>query len=189
MSGLPTCRGGRRLAALATAGLLSGCSIFSPLPLIELAKAGAGATSAVIAHGPSSARNTVYHEHASVDDVCIEVGPHTTDADVVPALQAELGRHDIHSRLYEAAPAHPPRGAPCRFWMEYAAEIEWGIPPLAGGYSPYLSAASLTLRDADGLVLSTSSYRLDGFFQMGKWSPTRDKLAPVVTALITGFEN
>ena len=48
---------------------------------------------------------------------------------------------------------------------------------------------ALTLYLADGRVLSQSEYSVgDGMFS-GKWAPTRKKLAPVVTALITGFEN
>jgi hypothetical protein len=49
--------------------------------------------------------------------------------------------------------------------------------------------ATLTLRDENGTVLSSSAYSLDGTFQMGKWSTSRSKLAPVVTALVTGFDH
>jgi hypothetical protein len=180
---------GTTLASLAAAAWLAGCAVFSPLPLVELTKAGAGATSMALSYGPSSARNTIWHEHETVSEVCIDVAPNTPDGDLVPALQAELARHDIRSRLYAAGATDIPAVAACRYQVQYRAEIGWDIPPLAGEYSPYLRAATLTLRSADGAVLSSSSYRLDGYFEIGKWSTSRTKIAPVVTALVTGFED
>ena len=165
------------------AAALPGCSILSPTPVIELAKAGGAAIASAISTGPSSAKNTVYHEHKSLDAVCVEYNPLTPDPDIAPALQAELKNHEIESRIYEAG------GTPdsCHFRLTYTADIEWGTPPLASGYKSYIRDATLTLRDENGLVLSSSAYSLDGVFQMGKWAPSRSKLAPVVTALVTGF--
>jgi hypothetical protein len=164
---------------------LPGCSVLSPTPVFELAKASGAAVASMISTGPSSAKNTVYHEHKSMDTVCVEYNPLTPDPDIAPALQAELKDHEIDSRIYEAG------GTPssCRFRLSYTADIEWGTPPLGAGYKSYIRNATLTLRDENGLVLSRSAYSLDGVFQMGKWAPSRSKLAPVVTALVTGFEH
>ncbi len=172
------------LTAVAAA-TLPGCSIVSPAPVLELVKAGGAVAVSAISTGPSHARNTVYHEHKSMDAVCVEYNPQTPDPDIAPALQAELRNHEIDSRIYEQG------GAPdsCRYRITYTADIEWGTPPLGDGYKPYLRDATLTLRDDNGTVLASSAYSLDGTFQMGKWATSRSKLAPVVTALVTGFDH
>ena len=175
-----------KILALATlAAALPGCSIVSPAPVLELVKATGAVAVSVISTGPSSAKNTVYHEHKTLDAVCVEYNPLTPDPDIAPALQAELRNHAIDSRIYEAG------GAPasCKFRVTYTADIEWGTPPLASGYKSYIRDATLTLRDENGTVLSSSAYSLDGVFQMGKWATSRSKLAPVVTALVTGFDH
>jgi len=171
------------LAAAAVA--LPGCSIVSPAPVLELVKATGAVAVSAISQGPSSAKNTVYHEHKSLDSVCVEYNPLTPDPDIAPALQAELRNHEIDSRIYEEG------GTPasCKFRVTYTADIEWGTPPFASGYKSYIRDATVTLRDENGTVLSSSAYSLDGTFQMGKWSTSRSKLAPVVTALVTGFDH
>ena len=173
------------LAVSVVAIALGGCSVISPEPVLELVKgAGAVAVSA-ISTGPSHAKNTVYHEHKALDVVCVEYNPLTPDPDIAPALQAELRNHEIDSRIYEEG------GTPssCKFRVTYTADIEWGTPPFASGYKSYIRDATLTLRDENGTVLSSSAYSLDGTFQMGKWATSRSKLAPVVTALVTGFDH
>jgi hypothetical protein len=173
------------LVLAAAAAVLPGCSVISPAPVIELVKATGAVAVSAISHGPSSAKNTVYHEHRALDTVCVEYNPLTPDPDIAPALQAELRNHEIDSRIYEQG------GAPasCRFRVTYTADIEWGTPPFASGYKSYIRDATLTLRDENGTVLSSSAYSLDGVFQMGKWATSRSKLAPVVTALVTGFDH
>ena len=173
------------LALTAVALVLPGCSIISPAPVLELVKASGAVAVSAISTGPSSAKNTVYHEHKSIDTVCVEYNPLTPDPDIAPALQAELRNHEIDSRIYEQG------GAPtsCHFRVTYTADIEWGTPPFASGYKSYIRDATLTLRDENGTVLSSSAYSLDGVFQMGKWATSRSKLAPVVTALVTGFDH
>jgi hypothetical protein len=173
------------LALTAVALVLPGCSIISPAPVLELVKASGAVAVSAISTGPSSAKNTVYHEHKSLDTVCVEYNPLTPDPDIAPALQAELRNHEIDSRIYEEG------GAPvsCRFRITYTADIEWGTPTFGDGYKSYLRDATLTLRDENGTVLSSSAYALDGPFQMGKWATIRSKLAPVVTALVTGFDH
>ena len=173
------------LALAAVALVLPGCSIISPAPVLELVKATGAVAVSAISTGPSSAKNSVYHEHKSIDTVCVEYNPLTPDPDIAPALQAELRNHEIDSRIYEQG------GAPtsCHFRVTYTADIEWGTPPFASGYKSYIRDATLTLRDENGTVLSSSAYSLDGVFQMGKWATSRSKLAPVVTALVTGFDH
>jgi hypothetical protein len=173
------------LALAAAAVVLPGCSIVSPAPVLELVKATGAVAVSAISQGPSSAKNTVYHEHKSLDAVCVEYNPLTPDPDIAPALQAELRSHQIDSRIYEEG------GTPasCKFRVTYTADIEWGTQPFGGDYKPYMRDATLTLRDETGAVLSSSAYSLDGAFQMGKWSSSRSKLAPVVTALVTGFDH
>ena len=163
---------------------LQGCSVVSPVPILELAKATGAVAVSAISTGPSHSRNTVYHEHPSLDKVCVEYNPLTPDPDIAPALQAELRNHEIDSRIYEEGGAPPS----CRFRVTYTADIEWGTPPFGDSYKPYMRDATLTLRDENGTVLSSSAYSLDGTFQMGKWATSRSKLAPVVTALVTGFD-
>lgn len=183
---MPSFKPSRQLLALAVVAIaLPGCSIISPAPVIELVKAGGAVAVSAISHGPSSAKNTVYHEHKTLDAVCVEYNPLTPDPDIAPALQAELRSHEIDSRIYEQGGTPPS----CKFRVTYTADIEWGTPPFGDGYKSYLRDATLTLRDENGTVLSSSAYSLDGPFQMGKWSPSRSKLAPVVTALVTGFDH
>ena len=175
----------KSIALAAAAVALPGCSIISPAPVVELVKATGAVAVSAISHGPSSARNTVYHEHKAMDAVCVEYNPLTPDPDIAPALQAELRSHEIDSRIYEEG------GAPssCKFRVTYTADIEWDTPPFGTGYKSYIRDATLTLRDESGTVLSSSAYSLDGVFQMGKWATSRSKLAPVVTALVTGFDH
>jgi len=175
----------RILILAAAAAALSGCSVVSPVPLVELAKATGAVAVSAISTGPSHSKNTIYHEHRALDVVCVEYNPLTPDPDIAPALQAELRNHQIDSRIYEEG------GAPtsCHYRITYTADIDWGTPPFGSGYKSYLREATLTLRDENGTVLSSSAYGLDGAFQMGKWSTSRSKLAPVVTALVTGFDH
>ena len=175
----------RTLAPAAAAIALQGCSVISPVPVVELVKATGAVAVSAISTGPSHSRNTVYHEHKALDAVCVEYNPLTPDPDIAPALQAELRNHEIDSRIYEEG------GAPssCHYRVTYTADIEWGTPPFAEGYKSYIRDATLTLRDEGGNVLASSAYSLDGPFQMGKWATSRSKLAPVVTALVTGFDH
>ena len=175
----------RFLALAGALAALQGCSILSPAPVIELVKATGAVAVSAISNGPSHSKNTVYHEHKALDAVCVEYNPLTPDPDIAPALQAELRNHEIDSRIYEEG------GAPssCHFRITYTADIEWGTPTFGDGYKSYLRDATLTLRDENGTVLSSSAYALDGPFQMGKWATSRSKLAPVVTALVTGFDH
>ena len=56
----------------AAALALGGCSIVSPVPALELVKATGAVAMSAISTGPSSAKNTVYHEHRALDAECVE---------------------------------------------------------------------------------------------------------------------
>lgn len=172
--------------SLATAGLLSsGCSIISPAPLWEVVKATGGLTSLALSQARPEASNTIYHLHAPVTNVCIEYNPKTQVPDIVPALQAELRTHGIDSRVYD----NPAAARLCNVWLEYSAHFEWGLQPFSTDYQPYVHSLQLTLRTREGALLSTSEYQLDTQMGKGKWTNTRTKVAPVVTALVTGFQD
>lgn len=173
------------LAALALAGLQAGCAILSPAPTWELIKAGGSVASQAIASGGAKASNTVYHLHAPVSTVCIEFNPDTPVADILPALQVELKAHAVDSRIYADSSAH----SGCAHWLRYTAYIDWDQRPFDSQLSAYLRFATLTLSRADGSVLSQSQYDAGDGVMSGKWATTRNKLAPVVKALITGFED
>ncbi|APW44853.1 hypothetical protein RS694_12510 [Rhodoferax saidenbachensis] len=162
---------------------LSACSIVSPVPLWELAKATGGMATMSMQSEPGEAVNTVYYPHAPFTTLCIEFNPNTASADVIPALQTALRAHQIESRVYdEQSPV-----AACAVWLRYSAQMTWDKRPMTDSYQAYVSAASLTLQSAKGQVLSSSHYVVDPDFGRSKWATTHDKLAPVVAALVTGI--
>lgn len=164
--------------------LASGCSIISPAPLWEMAKATGMAAGMTMQTAPGQSSDTVHHPHEPVKDLCIEFNPQTQVGDIVPALQTALRAHQIESRVYDSAIGLQR----CKIWLRYSASIDWDRPPMNAHFTPYVSQAALTLQTANGIVLSNSHYRIDDMFKTSKWASTRDKLAPVVTALITGIE-
>ena len=180
----------RPLAAVvmvhAAAMALGGCAVLSPVPAWELVKgAGAVTSTALATAAPARASNTVHHGDAPVRAVCIEFNRNAPLEDLVPALQVELKGQGVDSRVYE-----PGTGLQqCGVWLRYVATIEWGVPPMASGYRANLSAASLSLHRSDGTLLSTSSYVADENFGLARWAGTRNKIAPVVKALVTGFQS
>lgn len=162
---------------------LAGCSIVSPIPLWEFAKATGGLATMALQSEPGEAVHTVYHAHAPFKAVCIEFNPDSPTADVLPALQTALRKHQIESRIYEG----PGSAAACPVWLRYSTQMDWDRRPLSDQYQPYLSAASLTLQSEQGRVLSSSQYALDPVLGISKWASTQDKLSPVVAALVTGI--
>ena len=174
------------LAAVSAACLgLAGCSLLSPAPTWELVKATGSATSLAIGRSPSHATNTVHFGDAPVKRLCIEFNRNAPLPDLVPALQAELRGIGVASRVYEAG-----AGADdCEVWLRYAATVDWDTPPFGDAARPYLSAASMSLQRSGGALLASSGYSVDDAgFGASKWATTRTKLAPVVRALIQGFE-
>lgn len=168
-------------ALLSFAALLAlgGCSTVAPMAAWELLKVGSSA--AVAAQTPRPV-NTVHHGDAPVKDVCVEYNRDLPLDELVPALQAELKAQGVQSRVYDAGAG--PRS--CGYWLRYVGSIEWGVPPLGQQHRAYLSSAALSLHSADGRFMASSAYVGDA--TLARWASTRKKIAPVVKALITGFE-
>lgn len=158
----------------------SGCSLLSISPTVEVVKAAGLAASNALHTAPSIARDVVWHPHARYDSLCIELNRVAHPHDVVPAIQAELAALGVQSRVYEAS------GVPlsCRIVLSYTAFIQWEVPTFGTEAEPYLAMASLTVRE-HGRVLATASFALDAM-GFGKWAPTRNKLAPLVRAVVRG---
>ena len=171
----------RSLAIAALLGLfsLSGCTALGPMATWEAIK---WSGSTALAHQGAKPVNTVHHGDAPVKDVCVEYNRDMPLDELVPALQAELRTQGVQSRVYDAGTA--PRA--CTYWLRYVGSVEWGTPPLGQEARPYLSAAALSLHNADGRLLSSSAYVSET--SGARWASTRKKIAPVVKALITGFE-
>lgn len=176
-----------RAFALGIAVPLTGCSLLSPMPSIELAKATAGMATMAIGQGPARATQTVFHDAALPERVCIEYNRSLALPEFVPALIAELRDHEVQARVFEAGVR--PGDEACPAWVHYQGLQQWDKPPLSDQIRPYLAQATLSLHDAGGRLMAASSYRSDdATLGMGKWASTRNKLAPVVRALLTGFE-
>ena len=110
---------------LASSGLL-GCSIVTPAPLIELAKATGAAASTMISVAPSEPVNVVQNVAVSPKSVCIEYDPVCPVVDMLPALQQGLIKNGISSRVYEPGTHF----GYCRYWMKYSASMDWDTPLL-----------------------------------------------------------
>ncbi len=167
------------LSALSVAFGLSGCTALGPMATWEVLK---WSGSTALAHQGAKPVNTVHHGDAPVRALCIEYNRNAPMEDLVPAMQAELRGQGVESRVYDAGTG--PRA--CTYWLRYVGSVEWGSPPLSEAPRPYLSAAALSLHNADGRLLSSSAYVSET--SGARWASTRKKIAPVVKALITGFE-
>ena len=178
-----------RAAALlpCTALALGGCSLLSPMPTIEVAKATAGMATVAIGQGPAHATQTVFHDAPLPGRVCIEYNRSLALPEFVPALIAELREHEVQARVFD--PGVRPGDDACPAWVHYQGLQQWDKPPLSDQIRPYLAQATLSLHDAGGRLMAASSYRADdATMGLGRWTSTRHKLAPVVRALLTGFE-
>lgn len=174
-------RHARRWWLLSALGLAqTGCSILSPIPTLELFKATGTMSSALIQSQPGEPTNTVLHAHAPFKTLCIEFNPQAQVADIVPALQAALQQLSIESRVYDSQMA----GDRCPVWLRYSAYVQWDTQAFSDVYQPYVSSASLTLQSSSGQILASSNYVMDSAVGRSKWASTRDKLAPVLNALI-----
>lgn len=177
----------RAAVALAASALLPGCTLLSPMPTIELAKATAGLATVAIAQGPTHASQTVFQGAALPARVCIEYNRSLALPEFVPALMSALQGYDVPARVFDAGAN--PGDAVCPAWLRYQGLQQWDKPPLSDQVRPFLAQATLSLHDAGGRLLAASSYQSDeAALGMGRWASTRSKLAPVVRALLTGFE-
>ncbi len=174
----------RRL--LLTGGLalcLGGCTLLAPpLALWDAAVIGGAVTAASLDNvtAPGTASHTVMHQRQPLTSVCIEYNPRVQVSDIVPVLQVALREHHVESRVYES----PDGLVQCPVWLRYTADLEWDTPPFSGDYKAYISTASLTLQSSSGTLLSSSHYRIDLATKRSKWASTRNKLTPVVSALL-----
>lgn len=169
----------RLTASLLAALALSGCSTVGQMIGWELVKRG---STAAITYQKPQAINTIHHGDASVREVCIQYNRELPLDELVSALQAELKEQGVRSRVYDVGMGL----STCAHWVRYVGSIEWGTPPFEQAPRLYLNTASFALHRADGRLLSTSSYASDS--SIGRWGSTRKKIAPVIKALITGFE-
>ena len=170
---------------VAASTLQTGCALITVEPLWELTKAAAVVANSTVALSPPSASNTLYKLRTPLDNVCIELNPQTQVPDLVPALQAELQKHGIESKVYDTQPA----ARMCNTWLEYTAYFEWGRPPFSGDFRPYVTSVQLALRSKQGELISSSQFQLDPYLSQGQWTSTRTKVSPVVTALVTGYQD
>lgn len=159
---------------------LSGCTVFSATPTLELFKAAGNAASYAIAGVPARASQTVQHPHARPAAVCIAYNPAVAHADFVPAIQKALQAEKVSSRVFDGV-AMPGQ---CPVWLAYTASLDWGVPPMGTGHQQFVVQATLTLRRDDGVLLASSHYQPGGSFALGKWAPVPDLIEPVVKALI-----
>lgn len=171
--------------AVAACTLQTGCAIITAEPLWELTKAAAAVANGAVALSPPTASNTLYKLRTPLDTVCIEFNNQTQVPDLVPALQAELQKHGIDSKVYDT----PPAARLCNTWLEYTAYFEWGRPPFSGDFRPYVTSVQLALRSKEGELISSSQFQLDPYLARGQWTSTRTKVSPVVTALVTGYQD
>lgn len=174
----------RWLLAGAVAGT-AGCSVLSPTPTLELVKAaGAAATLAVSRAGPVTASSTAFHLPAGLSALCIEFNPQVPLPDLVNALQVELRRHDVATRVFDV---HSPPAA-CPHWLRYRAGVAWDTRPTDRRLEMYLESLDLVVQDERGRVLSHSSLDPVDSWYTGKWTTTRTKVAPVIRSLLEGQE-
>jgi hypothetical protein len=158
--------------------LLSACMVMTPSPAIEAVNLVTSTLVTGASMQPGKARDAVAHPHEHIDEICIEVNPDAPFHDFVAAVQTELRKNGIDSRLYDAG-SYP---LSCRATLDYSAFLDWDRRALSDDYSPYLIHASFTLR-SNGRVLASSSYEQG---QLDKWASTRTKISGAVKELLAG---
>lgn len=127
---------------------------------------------------PSKPADPVVHQYDRFNIVCIQINHESSVSDFVPALQAELARNGVESRVYEVLPPD------CRYSIEYRTQLQWDQRLFSSDYSPYMSSAYLELRE-NGRLMASSNYE-PSVLNYDKWSSTRDKIAPSVRVLVYG---
>lgn len=179
--------GGTTAAALALGSVLAlgGCSIVSPMPLWELSKAGAAVVSTSLSFTAGSASQSVRHEHVAYRGVCIEFNRDCQVSDLLPALQAELHARRLRSRVLEAGLPESAT-ASCEVWLKYEGYLQWDTPMWRDQPQAYLERAALSLLRPDGRVVAAGRYESDGALPLGRWAGTRQKIAPLVAAVVDG---
>ncbi|MDP5240358.1 hypothetical protein Q9Q94_12515 [Uliginosibacterium sp. 31-16] len=128
---------------------------------------------------PSAPGNAVVHPYERFDGACIELNPSSNVADFVPAVQVELARHGVSSRVYGANFPET-----CRYSIHYVTQLEWGRHWFSPEYVAYMSAARIELRE-HGQVLAAASYK-PSILGYDKWASTQEKIAPAVRVVAYG---
>lgn len=107
------------------------------------------------------------------DLVCIQENPAVWIKDFLPVVRAGFARHGIATESYAQVPRQ------CPYVLEYTARQTWD-------FTPYLSVAELTLRDANGRMVGQANYHLrgKGGLSLMKWQGTAAKLDPVIDELL-----
>jgi len=160
------------------ASSLSGCVLMPSDTLVQAANLIGYAASNARSMAPTPPQNAVVHDGNVVREVCIEWNGAVAMSDFVPALQNELLRRGVQSRVYDAGT----QAVGCPVTMTYSGFVKWDTKVFSNAYSPYLTYVALTMR-RDGRVMGSAQYRL-GRFAQDKWATTNEKLGPLVDALL-----
>jgi hypothetical protein len=163
--------------------MLSGCMVVPPSPVYEAANLVSTALVSASSIAPSAARNPVVHDHARINNVCIQFNPSVALTDLVPAVQGEFRDNSVTSRLYEEGM----QPADCQAMLYYTAFLDWDQRALSDEYVAYLAFANFTLRGNNGQVLASANYE-SSRMGLDKWSSTRTKISAVVKALLASNE-
>lgn len=159
---------------------LPGCTYLLTNPIVTGAQlVSAGVTVGTNVNANSS-KTTVTHAHDRIKMACIEWNPEVSVGDFVPTLQNQLQKHGIESRVYDKGMSP----STCQAIINYAAYIEWDKPMFSKDLKPYLSQASLILRQ-NGVILASTTYQVEGA-GMDKWSATDRKVGGMVDRLLVG---
>ncbi len=159
--------------------LLPGCVVMSPSPAVEALNLLSAAGTSAVSMMATTPQNVITRPHDTVRLICIEFNRSTEVPDLVPAIQLELRRLEIDSRLYAAGTVP----TDCPMTLNYSASMQWGQHGFFNSeYQAYMTTAELILR-SNGKVVSSASYR-PGVMSMDKWQSTSYKIAPVVQALL-----
>lgn len=159
--------------------MLGGCVIFAPSPAVTALEMASIAATNAVTLAPSVPANAVVHSYDRFKGACIELNRSSSVADFVPALQAELAKNGVESRVYESIIP-----SDCRYTIHYATSVGWGLRMFSSEYSAYITEARLELRE-HGRILAASGYK-PATLGYDKWSPTSDKIAPSVRVLAYG---
>jgi len=158
---------------------LSGCVVMTPSAELKALELVSVAVTNASTLAPSTAENSVIHPYERFDGACIELNPVSNVADFVPAMQIELAKHGVSSRVYASNLPET-----CRYSIHYVAQVEWGKHWFSPDYKSYMSGARIELRSY-GKVLAAASYK-PSLLGYDKWASTQDKIAPAVRVIAYG---
>jgi hypothetical protein len=167
----------RYLMLWAGVASIPGCMIMTPTPTAEAMQVISSAVTTMASLSPISSNSDFSRDYSVPASVCIEWNPQVPIEDLVPAVQTELKRLKVDSRVYDVGMAP----SSCPAMLQYVARVAWGKPVLGDDYAPYITSLSLSLR-RNGSVLASSSYQIDDL-GYDRWKATRKKVAPLVDRL------